>query len=122
MEKFYGLTKTQSELMELFWNTESSLLFRDILAYTNNTLHKNWKKQTMSTYLTALQNMGMIGVDDSQYYYKYFALCTKEEHIHNWTVQLLENSYDNSLNRFVAALTGGETLTKAQADDLRKLI
>lgn len=122
MEKLYGLTKTQLQLMDLFWSSDSSLSFREILSYSNDILGKNWKKQTLSTHLSALQNMGLLGVDNSQYYFKYFALCKKEEHIHNWTVKLLKNSYDNSIEKFVVAFSGGNKLSKADADKLNKLI
>ena len=52
----------------------------------------------------------------------YFPVCTREEHIHNWTVEMCESSFDNSIGKLIAAYAGGEKLSKEAADELREYL
>lgn len=122
MKKNYGLTKTEMELMDIFWESGRSYGFKELLEYAHETLGKEWKKQTLSTYLTKLQRMGLLDVDASSKNYIYSALCSKEEYIHQWTEKLVKTTFDNSISKFVFAFTGGKKLSKEEAEELRKLI
>lgn len=122
MEKLYGLTSTEIEIVEYFWSENRKVTFREIMEYFNTTLNKNWKKQTMSTYLKKLQEAKLIGADSSKKYFTYYSICTKEELIHNWTRKLIEDSFDSSLSNFVAAFSGGKKLSKEEAEKLKELI
>lgn len=108
--------------MELLWSAQDKMPFREILEYFNVTLQKNWKKQTLSTYLLALQRDGLVLAETSDKNYYYYAACTKEEHICRWTQSLLENSFGNSLGAFIAAFTGGGKLSKEDSEELKQYI
>lgn len=122
MRKNYGLTNTEMEIMKLFWNKNAGLCFKEILDYFNGEHKKGWKKQTLSTYLTLLQKAGMIHVDNTQRNYVYYAKTSKQEHIHRWTQQLVEKSFDNSISKFFAAFTGGQKISQEEAERLKTLI
>ena len=59
MERNYGLTNTEMEIMELLWSVKEPLPFRELIRYANEEWNKNWKKQTLNTYLNHLQKMGI---------------------------------------------------------------
>lgn len=118
----YGLTDVEMDLMELFWKENKPLPFKEILDYANTALGRAWKKQTLSTYLTNLKKMGLLEADSSQRYFTYYATCTKEEYIHQWTKELVKKSFNNSFGDFVMAFTGGKKLSKEEADKLKKLL
>ena len=122
MKNFFGLTAVEVELMELFWNASEPLSFREVMDYVTTVLNKDWKKQTLNTYLSNLQRAGLIQTERSNYRYRYMAACTKAEYVQRWTQKLVEDSYDNSIGNFVAAFTGGKKLSKEEAEKLRKLI
>lgn len=122
MKKIYGLTNTETEIMELLWNADHKLSFREMLDYFTQVLHKDWKKQTLSSYLLNLQKAGLISADAAGKNYYYYAACTKEEHIHNWTRKLLADSFGNSLGRFMAAFSGGEKLSEKEAAELKRYL
>lgn len=122
MNKYYGLSYTEKEIMDYLWETGEAVTFKELLDYVNTVLEKGWKKQTLSTYLKNLQLLDVIGVDDSQKNYKYYATCTREEHIHKWTQKLVNESFGSSLGKFVRAFSGGKKLSKEEADELRKLL
>lgn len=122
MDKNFGLSHTEKEIMELLWQSEEPLSFREILDHANEVWKKNWKKQTLNTYLLNMQKAGLIGSERGKVYQVYFPMCTKEEHIQNWTRKLVRETFGGSLYSFVVAFTGGEKLTEEEAEELRKLI
>ena len=131
MKKNYGLTKTEEQIMELLWAAEAPMTFREIMdiatsewgkAWKTQTLN-TWKVQTLNTFLLGLQKMGLVGTDRGMSSYNvYYALCTKEQHIHNWTKKLVAECYDNSFSRFVAAFIGDGKLPEKDVEELKKLL
>lgn len=122
MKAFFGLTAVETELMELLWSASEPLSFKEIMEYITNVLKKSWKKQTLNTYLSNLQKIGLVQTERSNYHYRYMPTCTKDEYVQQWTQKLVQDSYDNSIGNFVAAFTGGKKLTEEEAEKLRKLI
>jgi len=122
MKAFFGLTAVESELMLLFWDAKEPLSFKEIMEYSITVLKKSWKKQTLNTYLSNLQKIGLVQTERSNYHYRYMATCTKSEYVQKWTQKLVEDSYENSIGNLVAAFTGGEKLTQEEAEKIRKLI
>ena len=123
MKKTYDLTNTELQIMELLWKAEQPMTFREIMAVALNEWKKAWKVQTLSTYLANLQRMGMIEAErGATPYNAYYATCTKEQHIHNWTKKLVAECYDNSFSRFVAAFIGDGKLPEKDVEELKKLL
>lgn len=122
MKQNYGLTSTKMELMELFWDTKQPYTFRELLQYSNEVLGKNWKKQTLSTYLTNLQKMGLLDVSAKGKNNVYQASGTKDEYIHQWTEKLVRTAFDSSISKLVAAFTGGKKLSKEEAEEIKRLM
>lgn len=119
MEKKFGLSETEYELMEFFWESGRKLSFREILDYFNEIKKKDWKKQTLSSFLTILQKEGHIKTDISGKKYLYYPSRTKQKHIKVWMKQLCKESFDNSLLKFVQAFTGRERISHETAQELR---
>ena len=113
MKTFFGLTAVEVEIMEMFWGASKPLSFKEIMDYVNTILN---------TYLAKLQKAGLVCTERSSYHYSYAAACTKEEYVQQWTQKLVEDSYGNSIENFVAAFTGGKKLSEEDAERLRKLI
>ncbi len=122
MKKNYGLTNTEMQIMELLWQAEGAMTFREILDIAAREWGKIWKVQTLSTYLTGLQKMGLVESERKGCSNAYRPICTKEEHIHQWTRKMVETYFDNSLSRLVVAFTGGQKLSEEDAAELRKLM
>ncbi|SDG57561.1 BlaI family transcriptional regulator, penicillinase repressor [Marvinbryantia formatexigens] len=122
MDKKYGLTSTEYEIMELFWDTDGKLSFKEVMEYFNSTKNKNWKKQTVSTFLKILQDKGLIASDTSGKKYQYYATCTREKHINMWVRQMMKDSFDNSMGQFLMAFSGGEKLSEKDAEELREYL
>ena len=122
MKKNYDLTKTEEQIMELLWATEDSMTFREIMDIAINKWGKTWKVQTLNTFLLGLQKMELVGAKKGTSCNYYYALCTKEQHIHNWTKKMVAECYGNSFSRFVAAFVGDGKLSEEEAEELKKLL
>ena len=123
MNKTYGLTNTESQIMELLWQAKEPMTFREIMTVALNDWKKTWKVQTLSTYLANLQRMGMIEADKSiTPYNAYYATCTKEQRIHNWTKKMVKECYGDSISRLMCAFIGEGSLSEQEAEELRKLL
>lgn len=116
------LTNTEMEIMEVLWKLDKGISFKELLDYINENLNKQWKRQTLTTYLNGLQKLKLISFNGQRKSYLYYAACTREEYMHRRTRKLVEKSYENSLLEFISAFTGGEKLSKKDVGDLKKVI
>ena len=123
IKKNYGLTNTELLIMELLWSEGRPMSFREIMDVATKEWKKDWKVQTLNTFLNGLQKMGMIRAERSMTssYNVYYPLYTKEQHIHKWTKEMVEVCYDNSFRRLVSAFIGDGKLSKEDAEELKKL-
>ncbi len=122
MKKNYGLTKTEEQIMELLWAAKAPMTFREIMDIANTEWNKTWKVQTLNTFLLGLQKMELVGAQKGTSCNYYYALCTKDQHIHNWTKKMVAECYGNSLGIFVAAFIGDGKLTREETEELKKLL
>ncbi len=121
----YNLSATEMEIMEYVWSTDNKLIAAEILNYFNENKSKNWKKQTLNTFLVKLIEKGALQYDVSKnkkYYYPTAQSQTKTEHIKHWTQSFIQNTFDGSLYHFLYAFTGGSPLSENDADELKKYL
>ena len=121
----YNLSATEMEIMEFLWDTNKKLSASEILKYFNDNKSKNWKKQTLNTFLVKLIEKGALQYDVSKnkkYYYPTAQSQTKTEHIKHWTQSFIQNTFDGSLYHFLYAFTGGSPLSENDADELKKYL
>lgn len=112
------LTKNELLILNFLWSQTEPQGFSCILEYFNKTTNKDWKKQTMSTYLTRLLKMGLIKSDNSGSRLRYYSPITKEEYYQNYATDIIAESFDNSLSLFVSAFTGKNHISQKEKDDL----
>lgn len=108
--------------MEFFWDNPGEKSFKEILEYFNNVKGKNWKKQTLSTFLTILQNRGYLKADMSRKKYLYSPTRQREEHVTSWLRKLCSDFFGDSLGRFLTAFSGGQQLSDKDAKELREYL
>ncbi|GHU49081.1 hypothetical protein FACS1894127_1330 [Clostridia bacterium] len=111
----YRLAEAESRLADLIWEhapIHSPKLF-ELAAQ-----RMNWKKTTMYTVLKKLCNKGIFKNE----YALVTALMSRDEFYANQSVKYVDDTYDGSLPRFIAAFTSGRGLTDKQADEIQRLI
>ena len=122
MDGSLKLTHAERAIMECLWNREDGLTFKDLIDCMSEKFDKVWKKQTLSTYINSLQKAGLIRTDSRRRPYIYYAVSTKDAFLHNQTIKLVEEEYDNSLRNFIASFVGGQKLSTDEVQELKDLI
>lgn len=115
----YGLTSTEWEIMEVIWSAEDGLSFQELLDRMNGEYQKDWKRQTLRTFLAGLQKAELVESRGSRKSQIYYPLRSRDEHIHRWTRRLLDKSFDGSLGVFLSAFAGNQPLTPEDIQTIR---
>ena len=121
------LSDSEKEIIEWMWEEDKEYSFKDITLKFGENSEKGWKKQTLSTFLTRMEQKGAISVryEGEERFRKkrYFAAVLSRQQYEQKKARHLLNSYFNgSLNQFMVALNGGEKLSAEEADELRKYL
>ncbi len=123
MKRNYGLTDTETQVMDLLWQAEAPMAFREIMGIATNEWGKVWKAQTLNTYLNVLQKKGLVRArKGEERFHVYYAACTKDEHIHNWTMDMLNDCFGGSFALFMKTYAGDRKLSEKDADELREFL
>lgn len=123
MSQLYGLSETEALVMDMIWKSGRQLRFSEIMEYFTVHENKAWKKQTLHTYLSRLIKKGALKNSGTGSRNIYEPAMPKEAYIQKWTSDFLEESFDGSLGKFMAALTGsGERLDAKDLEELRQFL
>lgn len=113
------LTKTELEIMEYFWTTNHEITASDIREHFSE---KKWSKQTISSFLKKLVNLGYIKrrkVSVTKFYYSVHI--TKEEYELLPARNIIKNIYNGSYRKFVCALLPN-SISESELDELNKYL
>lgn len=116
------MSQSESLIMDYLWKNDGGKGFSEIMEYLNGELHKNWKKQTINTFIRHLIDKGLIAADASQKSRRYSAAVTPAQYARGKANKILADYYDGSIEVFLSALTGGKQLNKKLTDELKGLI
>lgn len=116
------MSQSESLIMDYLWKNDGGKGFSEIMEYLNGELHKNWKKQTINTFIRHLIDKGLISADTSQKSRRYSAALTPAEYARGKADKILADFYDGSVEVFLSALTGGKKLSRELVDELDKMM
>lgn len=105
-------------ILEYLWSRENPARFSEIMDYCNNVKGKDWKKQTINTFLTRLAQKGFITVDKRYTRALYSPTLTEEEYYQRQAQKMVEESYNGSIKNFLSAFTGNRKLTNKEKNEL----
>lgn len=115
----YTLSTAEEELMNLFWQEGDPQNFAEIMKYCHDILGKQWKKQTVNTFLTRLIEKGFLRRKNGNYY---LAIGSRKEYEQLQALELIETMYQGSLKNFLTALSGHTGLTNEEAIELKDFL
>lgn len=111
----YKLGEIEMKFAELIWENEP-LTSGELAKRCEKAL--NWKKSTTYTILRRVCDRGLFqnknGVVES--------CVTKEEFLSKQSEQFVENTFQGSLPRFLAAFTAGRKLSDKDVEELKRII
>lgn len=122
MNKKFGLTDTEYEIMSIFWEKKAPLTFGEIQKICSAELQKDWKKQTLNTYLSKLVSSGLLAVKKDGTKNKYYAEIEKKDFMKYWLNDLCDSVFRGSISNLVLTYAGSQPIDKEEVEKLKKLI
>ena len=112
------LSQTEHEIMEFFWDAQKEYDFKELMQHFNEEGGKEWKKQTLNTFLSRLLDKGLLErrMEGRKAYYRY--RLDQKQYEQEKAKEVLENGYDGKISHFIAALTGNDHVTEADEQEL----
>ena len=112
---FYIMTETEQQFAEIIWDNEP-LRSGQLVKLASQKL--NWKKSTTYTVLRKLCEKGIFKNEDTVVR----AVISKEEYVRKKGEIYLEEHYNGSLPKFVAAFMDKKKLKRSEIEELAKMI
>lgn len=120
MKKFQKLSDTEMELMQVIWSLDSPVKSTELLTIFSKTKGREWKGQTIATFLARLVEKGLLKAVRQGRSNIYTARLSQEEY-KKWEAQsILDKMYQGSVKNFLATLYDGEKVSKEEISELKQ--
>jgi len=120
MTNFQKLSETEMEVMRTIWDSGHPMTSGELLEIFAQDKGKEWKGQTMATFLARLVEKGVLISTRKGRGNIYTPRISPEEYKSLEAKSLLETLYEGSVKNFLAALYDGKKLTKEELAELRR--
>ena len=105
-------------IMEYLWSQNTPKTFSEIKAFFETNTSKNWKKQTLSTFLLRLVKKEVLYANHQEAKVTYYPALSSEEYYQQYTSQIIQTSFHDSLTSFISAFTGNKKLSASDKEEL----
>ena len=113
-----AMSATEFYILKYLWSRETPTTFSEIMTHFNEEEKKEWKKQTVNTFLTRLAQKGFLNIDKSGKRAIYIPSVSRKKYYEDYAQQIIEDSYEGSLKNFVCAFTENHKLTSNEKEEL----
>ncbi len=120
--EFKGLTDSEKVTMKSVWDLGDGARLANIVEVANNKYGKEWKPQTVSTFLAKLVHKGYVEqYRDGRYFY-YHILIDKHAYRCNLLREEMEFWDDGDMDIFVKELFDKKTFSKSDREKLTNAV
>ena len=113
-----AMSATEFYILKYLWSRETPATFSEIMTHFNEEEKKEWKKQTVNTFLTRLAQKGFLNIDKSGKRAIYIPSVSRKKYYEDYAQQIIEDSYEGSLKNFICAITENHKLTSNEKEEL----
>lgn len=113
-----AMSATEFYILKYLWSRETPATFSEIMTHFNEEEKKEWKKQTVNTFLTRLAQKGFLNIDKSGKRAIYIPSVSRKKYYEDYAQQIIEDSYEGSLKNFIYAFTENHKLTSNEKEEL----
>lgn len=117
-------SSSERRIMEFLWNEKDGLSFSEITNLLNQDNDKILVKQTINTFLSRMiaKNLITKKTGDTRFKTRYYSKYSKEEYHRKVCEDILNKEYKGSFLEFVKQLSGGEYLSKEDAQKIMDIL
>lgn len=120
MTHFQKLSETEMEVMQFIWDAHKPVTSNELLTFFAEKKGKEWKGQTVATFLARLVEKGVLVATKQGRANIYTPKLSPEEYKRLEAKSVLDNLYEGSVKNFLAALYDGERPDKKELDEIRR--
>ena len=113
-----AMSATEFYILKYLWSRETPATFSEIMTHFNEEEKKEWKKQTVNTFLTRLAQKGFLNIDKSGKRAIYIPSVSRKKYYEDYAQQIIEDSYEGSLKNFDCTFTENHKLTSNEKEEL----
>lgn len=117
-----GLTDCEVLVMKVIWHSEEALSIQEITGAVNATYDKDWKVQTVSTFLSKMVKKGYLDMQRKGRYFFYYPLVTEEEYGDREIKKCVELWSDGKIDGLLAAFTRTHKLTEEERKRIGEML
>lgn len=103
-----NLTACEQLIMKTVWDADKELGLMDITKGANDNYGKDWKPQTVSTFLARLVKKGFLKSYRQGRVFFYQILVTQEDYVRETAEQFIDFWHHGSVEAFLASLKKAE--------------
>lgn len=119
MDRSKKMTDTESEIMEVLWNSEVPTSAAELIDYFAQHHGKAWKASTLATFLSRLNQKGLVDSVRRGRVSYYHPIQTKTAYMQSMAQEVLDTMYQGSVTKFFAALCGDTPLSAKDREELK---
>lgn len=113
------ISESEWEVMKLLWN-KSPLTSEEIIYSLSE--NKNWRKQTIKTFIIRLTKKAAIGYEREGRIYKYYPLVNEKECRRYENKSFLQKVYSGSLGILLSNFLEEEDLSTNEIEELERIL
>lgn len=116
------ITECEKVVMKCVWDSSQDLSMQEITDMVNTQYGKNWKTQTVSTFLARLVKKDYLKMYRKGRCFFYQPLVDREEYKDDVLKDYIQFWNGGSMSAFVCGLFGKDMLSRAEREELKKKI
>ena len=116
------MTETELEIMETLWAKGEPIFLGELLEIFNARTDKDWKKQTMNTFLFKMQQKHLVEAVEGARFRQYQPAITREDYLEEASKAFLDRNYGGSFARMLTTLNGGAKPDEKEIEALRQIL
>ncbi|MDE7200241.1 MAG: BlaI/MecI/CopY family transcriptional regulator [Lachnospiraceae bacterium] len=117
MKGFLDISEAEREVMEKLWDQQDSIKQSQLLMLFEAD-GKEWKRQTLNTFLARLENKGLVERKNRMVR----AVYSREEYNYMQMKAAVDRMYEGRLSNFVAAFARKNAINESEAQELIKIL
>ena len=117
MKSKYNISETEKEVLEKLWEYPEGIK-QSVLLNVFLGRGKEWKRQTLNTHLSRLEEKGLVKRQNRIVYFVY----DKKEYYNLMMKESIDHMYDGKISNFVAAFMSEKKITEEDTIELLDLL
>lgn len=117
--RYEVLTASETLVMKCIWDSEKEMSLADIFEMVNKKYHKEWKYQTVSTFLAKIVQKGFICARREGHRVIYEILISEDQYKAQQAQEFVDFWNRGSVGQFLTAFYKEKKVSKAEIKELR---